>query len=452
MVYVLLDEQSDGYRLPAFPAGFALVLTLEVIVGDDYGSYLMLDYQSSLSQSSGLVGNSGEGFWVLPFESFRADPRHARPSTAGSVRRLYEEFGSTIDAREAMERLAWLLGARDFTVRAIGSATELKNSPRWPDLVKCYKILRYALTIDDEASLHDLADPELLRGHVFLPLDDLDQVLETRVGRRDDREEKWFLGRPLVSNIDQLISTEERRSALRERAIPLGRQHFRRQEEGLLCAVDLGGYGAAHRYAVERMQGFGVRRGDMAQMLRSSVVYHFSQMLSRLGVSQVHMAGDGFIAAFPRRVFDDIDETVARLLERWKAFLVEIEQLNTAIQDPRVAIGSRMALHYGPYQYGRIGLARSFAAAFDGASIIEVARLEQGLALAVKGLAPFASTPDGAATGIDGQRHTLVASDAVNERFRGEFSKLGEELVPLGRVPLDAKEFKAHVLAFRLRV
>lgn len=109
MVYVLLDEQSDGYRLPVSPAGFALVLTLEVVVGDDYGSYLMLDYQSGLSRSSGFAGAS-EGFWALPFESFRADPRHARPSTAGSVRRLYEEFESTIDAREAMERFAWLLG------------------------------------------------------------------------------------------------------------------------------------------------------------------------------------------------------------------------------------------------------------------------------------------------------------------------------------------------------
>lgn len=451
MVYVLLDEQPDGYRLPVFPAGFALVLTLEVVLRDDHGAYLLLDYQSA-SRLGRSLDDSDQGFWVLPFESFRADPRHVKPSSAGSVRRLYEVFERTVATDDAMERLAWLRGARDFTVRQIGSSIELKNSPRWPEIVKCYKILRYSLTLDDEASLHSFADPELLRGHVFLPLDDLPHVLETRTSQRHGREEQWFLGRPLVSNVEHLISTTERRSALRERAVPLSRNHFRRQEEGLLCAVDLGGYGAAHRYALERMQGFGARRGDVARMLRSSVVYHFSEMLSRLGVSQVHMAGDGFIAAFPRRVFGDIDATVARLLERWKAFLVEIEQLNTAIQDPQVAIGSRMALHYGPYQYGRIGQARSFAAAFDGASIIEVARLEQGLALAVKGLAPFASTPDGAATGIDGQRHTLVASDAVNERFRGEFSKLGDELVPLGRVPLDAKEFTAHVLAFRLRV
>jgi hypothetical protein len=215
------------------------------------------------------------------------------------VRRLYEKFEGELDHDEVVERRAWLLGARDFAVQRIGSSVELKNSPRSPEMVKCYKLLRYGLAVYDETSLRDLADSEHLRGHVYLPLHDLDEVLDVRPSRRDGRAQQWFLGRPLVSNIEQLISTAERRSALQERAIPLRREYFRRQEEGLLCAVDLSGYGAAHEYATAQMYGFGVGRNEMAQMLRSSVVLHFSQLLSRLGVSQVHMAGDGFIAAFP---------------------------------------------------------------------------------------------------------------------------------------------------------
>jgi hypothetical protein len=42
-------------------------------------------------------------------------------------------------------------------------------------------------------------------------------------------------------------------------------------------------------------------------------------------------------------------------------------------------LGSRLAVHAGRYRYGKIGLAASMVPAFDGAAIIDVSRLEQGL-------------------------------------------------------------------------
>jgi class 3 adenylate cyclase len=287
-------------------------------------------------------------------------------------------------------------------------------------------------------------------GHVFLPLDDLDNVL----GRWDidpkDRPEQRFLGKPLASNISHIIRTPEQLTTLRGRAILLKRRHFRREEQGLLCAADLAGFGTALRYAQEQMHGFGVRGEQMAELLESSVIRQFDTIFSRLGVSQVRTIGDGFMMAFPKRVFPDVAEAVTALINYWRRFLETLEQLNEDIRDPRLAVGSRMALHYGPYQYGRIGLGRSFAPTFEGARVIEVARLEQGLALEVKRNQQIGSNVQEPTTAVHRQRHVLAISDAAYEQCEERLEALQNHLAFQGRLPLDAKEFRSLARVYRL--
>jgi class 3 adenylate cyclase len=237
---------------------------------------------------------------------------------------------------------------------------------------------------------------------------------------------------------------------MRERAIPLQRQHFRHEEEGLLCTADLAGYGTALRYAQEQMHGFGFRGEQMAELLQSSVIRYFDVMFSQLGVSQIRTLGDGFMAAFPSRVFPDVADVVATLIGYWRGFLKTLEQLNADIRDPGLAMGSRMALHYGAYQYGRIGLGRSFAPTFDGASVVEVARMEQGLALAVKGGGEAAAGTGGPVGAVHGQRHVLAISDAAYQRCAGRLDELEDHLVFHGRMPLDAKELKWEARVYGL--
>ena len=64
-------------------------------------------------------------------------------------------------------------------------------------------------------------------------------------------------------------------------------------------------------------------------------------------MSQIRTLGDGFMAAFPKRVFPDAVDVIARLIGYWRRFLETLEQLNEDIRDPGLAMGSRMALHYG---------------------------------------------------------------------------------------------------------
>jgi hypothetical protein len=446
------DDRSDNDRLPAVVAGLWLITTLEIVVRDDFGQYLLLDHPR---YASGRLetDDTDEGYWAPPAFSYLVHSRYSTPYSVGTVRRLFkekeEELG--LDKRdEGMEQLAWLLGVRDPVISYLGSFIEVKNSRNTPEQVKCYKIRRYSLRIGEEPGLRDLADPECHGGHVFLPLDDSDlhEVLHPRFSRRHERVEKWFLGKPLVTNVQYIVESPERRASLRERAIKLRREHFRREEEGLLCVGDLAGYGAASQYAREQMHGFGVQGTEMERLLQFSVIRRFDEMFSSLGASQVQIAGDGFTAAFPTRVFARIDEAVTSLLTRWLDFLDELEFLNKDIRDPNIVIGSRMALHYGTYQYGRIGLARSSRPAFDGGSVVEVVRLEQGLALALRGVVQDSAPSPDIPTLLVGQRHTLAVSDTAYDFCAGQLAGFEERLIDGGRFQLVAKELRRHAHLF----
>jgi class 3 adenylate cyclase len=402
----------------------------------------------------------GEGCWTPPFLSHHVDPGLSAPLRVASARRLFDGFERVLAPRQSapqdpvpydIRQLGWQIGARDPSYTHLGGFIEVKRSYRNPHLIQCYKIVRYSLGLDDDdPGLRDLADSEARRGHVFLPLDDPESVLDLRDSKEHGRTEQWFLGKPLASNVSHVIQSPEKLTAMRERAIPLQRHHFRHEEEGLLCTADLAGYGTALRYAQEQMHGFGFRGEQMAELLQSSVIRHFDVIFSQLGVSQIRTLGDGFMAAFPSRVFPDVANVVAKLINSWRQFLKTLEQLNADIRDPSLAMGSRMALHYGAYQYGRIGLGRSFSPTFDGASVVEVARLEQGLALAVKGGGEAAAGTGETVGAVRGQRHALAISDAAYERCAGRLDELEDHLVFHGRMPLDAKELKLEARIYGL--
>jgi hypothetical protein len=177
----------------------------------------------------------------------------------------------------------------------------------------------------------DLADSEARRSHLFLPLDDLESVLHSRHSEQHERTEQWLMGKPLASNISHIIRTPEQLTALRERAIPLRRRHFRHEEMGLLCTAE-----------------------------------------------------------------------------------------------------------------------RSFSPTFDGASVVEVAHLEQGLALAVKGGAEAAADAGDPVGAVRGQRHVLAISDAAYERCAGRLNDLSDHLVLQGRMPLEAKELQWEARVYGL--
>jgi class 3 adenylate cyclase len=439
VTYEILDNGTpDEWRLSVPPAQVWVISTLEITVHQDAGRpHLLLTFPS---YSLGTGAEHDEGYWSTPFVAYPVDTSYSPPTTVGSLRRRIDLTMAGRNTEAEINHLAYLLGLRDTTVTPLGDFLELKVSPRTPALVKAYRIIRYGLSSVDEACLRNIADPDLRRGYVFLPLFGGDSVHE-RYSEAHRRVEQWFLGKPLMSNIQHVVSTPGLRGKLESLAVSLPRELFARPEQGLLVAVDLAGYGTALKYAREQMHSFGSDAKSIQAVFRKSIGTYFDRMLGQLGAMQVQTAGDGFVAAFPARVFDDLAGLVADLLVQWRQFVGEIGRLNLEIREEGLRVGSRMALHFGEYEYGRIGGITSFVPAFDGASIVEVARLEQGLAGAMRepreGLCP--------------KGHYVAVSQALRGRLGEGWSAPDGLADRVGVLELEAKEFKDQAEVWEVR-
>jgi hypothetical protein len=240
-----------------------------------------------------------------------------------------------------------------------------------------------------------------------------------------------------MSNVEHILLDERARNAMASSAIEVDHSIFFRRESGLLCAVDLAGYGTALSYALENMHSFNDSPAAIQDTFRKSVAAQFAQMLGRLGVMQVQTAGDGFLATFPARVFE-LRGTIDRLLREWGTVVARVKQLNSSIRNPDYQVGSRMALHFGDYEYGRTCGARSINPAFDGAAIIEVARLEQALAIATRRAPePSYTTPP-----LSPKNHYIVFSKALRSTLGLGWAPESVNIRRQGELNLEAKEFR----------
>ena len=373
--HYILDDFPDEHELPEVPAQLWLILTLEIIISDTHGKSMLLIYPSySLTETEHPVPVT-EGYWTPPFFGYPVELGFKTPDTVGAVKKRFQEYN--IDKSKVIGELAYVMGLPNPEIEESKSFIELKRSPRTPNLWKCFKILRFTCTKLGTRGRRNLADPECRKGYVFLPIDNLDKVLKERYSLGHERAESLFLSKPLISNLDYVLKLPQSLSQLKATAISIESKYFRFDEEGIVICADLAGYGSACKYAIEKMHSFTESGTDIATYFRESVGSLFYMFLASVGVSQIQMAGDGFIAAIPKRHFinNDIKTTLMSFMNAYLNMIDKIDEFNQAIADQSKRVGSRLALHYGNYRYGRIALSRSISADFDGGSIIEVARL-----------------------------------------------------------------------------
>jgi hypothetical protein len=412
----------DETPLAAPPSSIWVISTLEVALEQGGRTVTLLTYPSYPLRGQRISDEHDEGYWAPPFVAYPVPILYSPPVLVGSVRKLVDEALRHIDVAEDLQQLSYQMGLRDVQLEEREPFLELKVSPRTPELVKAYWILRHGLISADPACLRNLADAEVRRGYVYGPTDLAARQYSSRHSSTHDRSEVWLLGKPLQSNVEHVLRNDETRLALESGKIRLDRDMFTRAETGLLCVVDLSGYGRALRYARSRMGSF-TQTGERIQTdLRIAVSEYLQDMLASLGATQAQIAGDGFVAAFPDRVFADRRGTVAHILEEWARVIRAVENINASISASAFRMGSRMALHAGEYTYGRTGGVGSFLPAFDGQAVVDAVRLEQGL---------------GAAEAASGVRHRLAVS-SVLRGLDGLVRDIGWS--PRGSTLLTAKE------------
>jgi hypothetical protein len=406
MSYAVITPVTDEREpLVAAPSAIWILSTLEVAIKDKRDALFLLTFPSyALDRQPGAPAHD-EGYWAPPFVAYPVPLMYSPPTTVGSVRKLIGESLQKISLQGDLAHLCYQMGLRDVLLERREEFLELKVSPRSPSLIKAYYIVRHGLISADAACLRNLADPEVRRGYVYLPIEEERGVAPSkRFCAAHGRDEAWFLGKPLQSNVQYVLSSPERRTAIAAKSLEIDESLFARKEIGIVCVADLAGYGSLLKYAGDVMHSFREAGSQAQDFFRQEVAEQFQMMLGELGVTQLQTAGDGFIAAFPSRVFASAEETRNQIAIRWNELLKQIENLNKSVREASRKVGSRLVLHYGKYRFGRIGGPRSFSPAFDGDTIITAARLEQGLGALMKSR----GTADG-----DTSKHVILESEEL---------------------------------------
>jgi hypothetical protein len=167
------------------------------------------------------------------------------------------------------------------------------------------------------------------------------------------------------------------------------------------------------------------------------------------------MTGDGFIAALPFMTGDghEARTLLQRFLDAFASFTSLLNDVDQrfgerspdAAPNPRPILGSRLAIHFGSFRYGKMALASSLSASFDGAAITDVARLEQGLRHELKGAAAHESQLT-----LSGEGHVVAISDQAVQAI-GSLAEAGIDAGQVEAFTARSKEAGIPAVAFELK-
>ena len=110
-------------------------------------------------------------------------------------------------------------------------------------------------------------------------------------------------------------------------------ENFSISETGIICVIDVAGYGAALRHTQHNMVSFRQTEIEIMQDFRFSISNRLIDFVSELGTTQVQIAGDGVICTFPSRVFNNSSLLIESILSKWEKTISELEKLNSSIKN-----------------------------------------------------------------------------------------------------------------------
>lgn len=444
VTYIDLSNKPETFCVPAAPSFYYLIYSLECVVRDSTDSYLLLNYSTYALDNGGIK----ECIWAPPFFACHAPAPLLGGRDVGHIKEAFGNVEKSIAEDEEIQRRLYILGAVGARVQYLGEILEYKQSPREPERMKCYKIKRYAVSVSDELGLLNIVDPENLRGHTFLPLNRLDEVLRSRA-TDGSNSEYWFKGKPLASHLCRLLERGDERQRWLARAINVPGRLFQFSERGLLVRFDISGYGATCDYIRSNMGTFEQTGVEVEQWFNGALYKLFLASLARAGVSRLRLEGDGFLFSMPEAQYPEGSlvkaiETVLRILAELRGSL---GRFNSSIRDSSRWVSGRAAVTVGEYRYGRIGELFSSGAEWEGPGITAVARLEQALReYRQKHTAQGTSATAAVAPAADGEHSEpnlilgLEVSPSLQELLRAL------DVFKIEEVRVHVKEYKALAL------
>lgn len=376
--YQLITGPELGIPGSVTVSGLYVVASLEIAIRDAEGTGLALRLHSYPADVN------RQGYWAPPNMQYHVNRDYEAPQDISDI---LAHFTRYVDDRspsmlEDVTLLAESFGLRGAVVRRLAeeSIIELKPSINQPAIINAFCTVRFALTGLNEKSEANLVDREGRHGFVLFPLDG---ALATKVRHQIDlygtgTVARHFLGKPIISGLERVLDQHAR--GVRARAIDVSTVVTRRTEQGIIVVADIAGYG---RVLTSEYLGYVSTRDRELRSFQSRVLSALERALTATGTTQVQTAGDGFVAGYPtENEGPTVIETVMEVLHHWTETVTLIdEEINVALAEANnpSRLGSRIAVSYGRYEWGRINGLESFSPAFNGPAVVDTARLEQGL-------------------------------------------------------------------------
>lgn len=430
--YQLITDTDAQLAEGVTVSALYVVASLEIAIRDEDETGLALrlhSYPADINK---------RGYWAPPNMQYHVNRNYDAPQSIPEIVKQFRQHiaGRATNMLDDITLLAESFGLRGAVVSQVpeGLITEIKPSINSPTMINAFCTVRFALTGLNEKSEANLVDREGRHGFVLFPLDGKSI---SKVRNRIDIDGtgtlvSHYLGKPIISGLQRVL--ERHVGGVRDRAIDVSAVATRRSEHGIIVVADIAGYG---RVLTSQYFGYVSSQAKEQRAFQSRVLSALERALTATGTTQVQTAGDGFLAGYPTSGDDKVtQETLVDVLQQWtdtvRLIHVEINAALAAAQNTS-RLGSRIAISFGEYEWGRINGLGSFAPSFNGPAVVDTARLEQGLNRYAGEQVELGA--------MKGGEHLLVLDEALVRFMGAGLKKLsGLSWNDLGVVTLRAKE------------
>lgn len=373
---MFVDIRNEDFELPEVPLQSWVIISLEIAVKyqDDY--YILMRHPYYVNESA--IYSEG---WLYPtFFAFTHSFDTFPPQNAAEWKHETDEVLDNMDVKGRANELAHLAGLGPLEMRHEGSMFELKSSPSQGGAQRLYRIERYSCRLRNNRHIANLVDPLCLKGHVFVPL----RLFEDQ-GKTSTKDPLVFRGKRIVTNFSEAMSESGNIARIKSCAMDIHRNDLVFVDEGWILIVDVAGFGRLCNHISAEQGNIFESGDDIRERFRFTLAELFESVLDESGCSQTYFTGDGLIAAFPSRInkLSNVDQ-LALFLQAYSRLMRFLSEISSRLRGKIDLIGSRLVVHSGQYEFGRVGGPTTANANFSGDAIVEVARSEAALSGVIK--------------------------------------------------------------------
>ena len=226
----VLDDYEDEDEFEFYPDRLYVLSLYFITLSDKQDRYALVDYVSYAPMVKD--GRINDAIWSVPYTITPIDLSGKKVRKVKEIRAAYATalpgLSTTLSLLE--DDLFYNLGVVYKEIEKGREYIEYKQSTTEPDKMRCNYVREFYVHDIDSTGVMNLADPECLHQHRYIPFTVLDQL--PKVG-----ELLRFMDKPIPDNVTDVFLYEKRRLVKNE--VKLTRNDLVYRMEGLLFIITL---------------------------------------------------------------------------------------------------------------------------------------------------------------------------------------------------------------------